>query len=38
MSKYKVYDSLGNCLGSFQSYQAAMTYKIKCNRYDWTIK
>lgn len=38
MSKYKVYDSMGNYLRSFPSYQSAMTFKIMNGRYDWTIK
>lgn len=38
MSKFRVYDSLGNYLKSFPTYPQAMTYKIMCGRYDWTIK
>lgn len=38
MSKFKVYDSLGNYLKSFPTYQQAMTFKIMCGRHDWTIK
>ena len=36
--KYRVYDSLGNYLRSFNSYPQAMTFCIANNRYDWTIK
>lgn len=36
--KYAVYDSLGNILKSFNSYQAAFTFKIMNQRYDWKIK
>ncbi len=36
--KYAVYDSLGNFLRGFPTYQQAMTYKIMCQRYDWVIK
>lgn len=35
---FKVYDSLGNFLRSFPTYKQAMTYKIMCQRYNWTIK
>lgn len=38
MSKFKVYDSLGNYLRGFSTYSQAVTYKIMCGRYDWTIK
>lgn len=38
MTIFKVYDSLGNCLKSFPTYQAAITYKIMCCRHDWIIK
>ena len=33
---YKVFDSLGNYLKSFNSYQAA--FEFRGSRYDWTIK
>ncbi len=35
---YRVYDSLGNILRVFPTYQQAFTYKIMCGRYDWLIK
>lgn len=35
---FKIYDSMGNYLRSFPTYQQAMTYKTMCQRYDWTIK
>lgn len=35
---FKIYDSMGNYLRSFPAYQQAMTYKIMCQRYDWTIR
>nr|DAR02425.1 MAG TPA: hypothetical protein [Crassvirales sp.] len=36
--RYRVYDSLGNYLRSFSTYNQAMTYKTMCQRYDWVIK
>lgn len=38
MNKFRVYDSLGNYLRSFSTYEQASTYKIMCGRHDWTIK
>lgn len=35
---YKVYDSLGNYLKTFSSWEAAQEFKIMCGRYDWKIK
>lgn len=35
---YRVYDSLGEYLRSFPTYEGAYTYKIMCGRLDWTIK
>lgn len=35
---YKVYDSCGYLLRSFPTWKAAFTFKIMCQRYDWTIK
>ena len=34
---YYVKDSLGNVLRGFPTYKQAYTFKIACNRYDWTI-
>ena len=36
--KYKVYDSLGNLMRVFYSYQAASEYKFVYGNYSWTIK
>ena len=36
--KYKVYDSLGNLMRVFHSYQAASEYKFVYGNYSWTIK
>ena len=36
--KYKVYDSLGNLMRAFHSYQAASAYKQAYGNYGWTIK
>ena len=38
MKKFIVYDSLGNQIKKCNTYEQAMTYKIMCQRYDWTIK
>lgn len=38
MKKYIVYDSLGNPMKKCNTYEQAMTYKIMCQRYDWTVK
>lgn len=35
---YKVYDSLGNLIGRFPNYKAAIEYVSACGRFDWTIK
>lgn len=35
---YKVYDSLGNLMGKFNTYQAAYTYKITYGNNNWIIK
>lgn len=35
---YRVYDSLGNFLRSFPTYQQASTYKLAFGNYGWTIK
>ena len=35
---YKVYDSLGNLMRKFSTYQAAATYKMAYGNYSWTIK
>ena len=35
---YKVKDSQGNILRVFETYKQAYTYKIMCNRHDWTIE
>lgn len=36
--KYRVYDSLGNLMRVFRSYQAASEYKFTYGNYGWTIK
>ena len=36
--KYKVYDSLGNLMRKFSTYQAASAYKQAYGNYGWTIK
>ena len=38
MKRFIVYDSLGNPMKRCNTYEQAMTYKIMCQRYDWTIK
>lgn len=38
MSKYNIYDSLGNYLGSFGSFSGAQNFIISNNRYDWSIR
>lgn len=38
MSKYNIYDSLGNYLGSFSSFSGAQNFIISNNRYDWSIR
>lgn len=35
---YKVYDSLGNLMRVFSSYQAASNYKSIFGNYNWYIK
>ena len=35
---YKVYDSLGNLMRKFSTYQAAATYKLAFGNIYWTIK
>ena len=35
---YKVYDSLGNLIRKFSTYQAASAYKMAYGNYGWTIK
>ena len=35
---YKVYDSEGNFMRKFPSYQAAVTYKLTYGNKYWTIK
>lgn len=35
---YKVYDSEGNFMRKFPSYQAAATYKLAYGNYKWYIK
>lgn len=35
---YRVYDSLGNFMRSFPTYQQASTYKLAFGNYGWTIK
>lgn len=34
---YKVYDSLGNLMRVFHSYQAASVYKFTYGNYSWKI-
>ena len=36
--KYKVYDSFGNLMRVFHSYQAASEYKFVYGNYSWIIK
>ena len=36
--KYRVYDSLGNLMRKFSTYQAAATYKLAYGNKCWTIK
>lgn len=36
--KYRVYDSLGNFMRRFSTYQAAITYKMAYGNYGWRIK
>ena len=38
MNMYRVYDSLGNLMRKFSTYQAALMYKITYGNYGWTIK
>ena len=38
MGIYKVYDSLGNLMRKFSTYQAAAAYKMAYGNYGWTIK
>lgn len=38
MKGFIVYDSLGNPMKRCNTYEQAMTYKIMCQRYDWTIR
>lgn len=39
MKRYSVYDSYGHLVrGNFITWKAAYTFKIMCNRLDWTIK
>ena len=35
---YKVYDSLGNLMRKFSTYQAASAYKMAYGNSSWTIK
>ena len=35
---YRVFDSLGNLMRKFSTYQAAVTYKMAYGNYGWTIK
>ena len=35
---YKVYDSLGNLMRKFSTYQAALMYKFTYGNNGWTIK
>lgn len=35
---YRVYDSEGNFIREFSSYQAAVTYRLACGNRYWTIK
>ena len=37
-SMYKVYDSFGNLMKKFSTYQAASAYKFTYGNYGWTIK
>ena len=37
-SMYRVYDSLGNLMRKFSTYQAAVTYKLAFGNIYWTIK
>lgn len=34
---YRVYDSLGNFIKSFPTYQQASNYKLAFGNYGWTI-
>ena len=34
---YKVFDSLGNLMRKFSTYQAAITYKTVFGNYNWFI-
>ena len=36
--QYGVFDSVGKLLRYFNTYKQAETFKISCQRYDWTIK
>ena len=38
MKQYKVFDSLGNYLRTFSTYQQAFTFCYSCGRMDWLIK
>jgi hypothetical protein len=38
IKKYKVYDSLGNLMRKFSTYQAASEYKFVYGNCGWTIK
>lgn len=38
MSKFYVYDSLGNYMRSFPNYKQASTYKFAYGNYGWVIK
>ena len=35
---YRVFDSLGNLMRKFSTYQAAFAYKMAYGNYSWTIK
>lgn len=35
---YKVFDSLGNLMRKFSTYQDAVTYKLAYGNSSWTIK
>ena len=35
---FKVYDSLGNLMRKFSTYQAAFAYKMAYGNLSWTIK
>ena len=35
---YKVYDSLGNLMRKFSTYQAAVTYRLAFGNASWIIK